>query len=745
MADEDMFGDEELFAEFDKEREPSGSFLIYEKTEDGKDDQSKFVFQVSDESSSDDSDVEDEGKAKVQEPVTESMSDTVQRLLKDSNENGINSSQNGDYNEEEEIDDTPVVSKDRQNQMSTYKLTYERNKYKRYCNIIDSTRFIQSEESAAVQILFQNNSFSRKYKTQIEEYIKSLIDTDMRGEHETLQKLDLKSSVPSCSDINDKLSVEKRTNRMYQSHAIIGCTQFYNHFVIDTLGWPLVEYNPSLTESWDIPVYELIMTDVLPLDEAECKAATKRAEKKKNSCWNCGGDHMLNDCTEPRDQRRISEARNAMMASAQQPSGPKSARYHKEATQNEDSKYGKFKPGVISDTLREALGLKPHQLPLHIYMMRILGYPPGWMEEAKSAPGLSMFDKDGNDVDNDMEEGEEPPGPTLNVEKIIEYPGFTVEPPSNIIDESDQMGYPPLQQHQLKATLLAHTQMQEAMKRQLEEDEEDISTKRQKLDTSDMDLDDESGVTVIGCDPPLPPDTPPGRPPMPLSTPPPTPDENSRQSSKQLSRESSTGRSDSPTLAELEEKYQLLQKTLNESGDDNDMAEIVVLDSCDDDSQSSEVIGEKSSDPIEIDSVNDGDDSTCPIEIANDSIDSTEDFEFIKPQLNRVGSVTSIQTFGELGTGSPASSNPGTPVHNPFPDDKPSFKGTVSVSKNYGTPILKRAGSIDTLPSDSKFSQGIEDHIPFENLPEATGRFGAIRKIVDKIRKINPMGRKKKK
>lgn len=48
-----------------------------------------------------------------------------------------------------------------------------------------------------------------------------------------------------------------------------------------------------------------------------------------------------------------------------------------------------------SDALREALGLKPHQLPIHIYRMRVLGYPPGWMEEAKSDPGLSMFDKDG--------------------------------------------------------------------------------------------------------------------------------------------------------------------------------------------------------------------------------------------------------------------------------------------------------------------------------------------------------------
>lgn len=254
-------------------------------------------------------------------------------------------------------------------------------------------------------------------------------------------------------------------------------------------------------------------------------------------------------------------------------------------------------------------------------------------------------------------------------------------------------------------------------------------------------ISDESGVTVIGVNPPLPPETPPCRPPIPLTTPPPTPDENSRQSFKQSSRESSNSRSDSPSLEELEEKYKLIQKTLDDAGDD----EVVVLDSCDDDSQSSVVEGEQSCNPIEIDSFNDGSDSKHAIEIANDSIDSTEDFEFIKPQLTRVGSTTSIQTFGELGTGSPASSNPGTPVQNPFSEDKPLFKGTVSVSKDYGTPILRRSGSFDVLPSDSKFSQGIEDHIPFENLPDATGRFGAIRKVVEKIRKINPMKKKKKK
>lgn len=49
-----------------------------------------------------------------------------------------------------------------------------------------------------------------------------------------------------------------------------------------------------------------------------------------------------------------------------------------------------------SDVLREALGISTQQLPPYIYQMRILGYPPGHLENAKqSTSGLTMFDKHG--------------------------------------------------------------------------------------------------------------------------------------------------------------------------------------------------------------------------------------------------------------------------------------------------------------------------------------------------------------
>lgn len=57
-------------------------------------------------------------------------------------------------------------------------------------------------------------------------------------------------------------------------------------------------------------------------------------------------------------------------------------------------------------------GLRDDELPKHIYKMRQLGYPPGWLLEAEATnSGLAMFDKHGREVDLDgdlMEDGQVP-------------------------------------------------------------------------------------------------------------------------------------------------------------------------------------------------------------------------------------------------------------------------------------------------------------------------------------------------
>jgi len=64
-------------------------------------------------------------------------------------------------------------------------------------------------------------------------------------------------------------------------------------------------------------------------------------------------------------------------------------RYHVDSEQ----KYADHRPGVISEELRNALGLRPNQLPLHIYHMRVFGYPPGYLTEMiETRSGITLFD-----------------------------------------------------------------------------------------------------------------------------------------------------------------------------------------------------------------------------------------------------------------------------------------------------------------------------------------------------------------
>lgn len=87
---------------------------------------------------------------------------------------------------------------------------------------------------------------------------------------------------------------------------------------------------------------------------------------------------------------------------------------------DEDQKYADFKPGKISINLKEALGLRNNELPPYIYRMRVLGYPPGWVEEAfESQSELSLFDSNGKMVGTSKKNECK-----VDPDKIIEYVGF---------------------------------------------------------------------------------------------------------------------------------------------------------------------------------------------------------------------------------------------------------------------------------------------------------------------------------
>lgn len=70
-----------------------------------------------------------------------------------------------------------------------------------------------------------------------------------------------------------------------------------------------------------------------------------------------------------------------------------------------------------------------------------------------------------------------------------------------------------------------------------------------------------------------------------------------------------------------------------------------------------------------------------------------------------------------------------------------------SMSSSFGTPVLERSLSMGSntpssavptgkgLPDANNFALGITEHLPFENLPKATGKYQQMKKVLDKQRK----------
>jgi hypothetical protein len=84
--------------------------------------------------------------------------------------------------------------------------------------------------------------------------------------------------------------------------------------------------------------------------------------------------------------------------------------------------------------------------------------------------------------------------------------------------------------------------------------------------------------------------------------------------------------------------------------------------------------------------------------------------------------------------------NQSTPRRSSIPNSSQISKSFISFStprsasifKEYGTPI--GVDSARPLPDPEKFSSNITEHIPYENLPNATGMFEKMQNVVKKVR-----------
>uniref|UniRef100_G3SCW4 Zinc finger CCHC-type containing 8 n=1 Tax=Gorilla gorilla gorilla TaxID=9595 RepID=G3SCW4_GORGO len=307
----------------------------------------------------------------------------------------------------------------------------------------------------------------------------------------------------------------------------------------------------------------------------------------------------MKDCPMPRNAARISEKRKEYMDACGEANNQNfQQRYHAEEV---EERFGRFKPGVISEELQDALGVTDKSLPPFIYRMRQLGYPPGWLKEAElENSGLALYDgKDGTDGETEVGEIQQNKSVTYDLSKLVNYPGFNISTPRGIPDEWRIFGSIPMQACQQKdvfANYLTSNFQAPGVKsgnKRSSSHSSPGSPKKQKKESNsagspaDMELDSDMEVPrgsqsseSFQFQPPLPPDTPPlprgtpppvFTPPLPKGTPPLTPSD-----SPQTRTASGAVDEDALTLEELEEQQRRIWAALEQAESVNSDSDVPV-------------------------------------------------------------------------------------------------------------------------------------------------------------------------
>ncbi|TEA41354.1 hypothetical protein DBR06_SOUSAS7910024 [Sousa chinensis] len=449
------------------------------------------------------------------------------------------------------------------------------------------------------QILFMNNVISKQYHQEIEEFVSNLVKRFEEQQKNDVEKTSF-NLLPQPSSVmleEDHKVEESSAVNNKEAFSVVGSVLYFTNFCLDKLGQPLLNENPQLTEGWEIPKYQQVFSHIVSLEGQEIQVKAKRP---KPHCFNCGSEeHQMKDCPMPRNAARISEKRKEYMDACGETSSQNfQQRYHAEEV---EERFGRFKPGVISEELQDALGVTDKSLPPFIYRMRQLGYPPGWLKEAElETSGLALYDgKDGADGETEAGEVQQNKIVTYDLSKLVNYPGFNISTPRGIPDEWRMFGSIPMQPCQQKDVFANYltSNFQAPSVRSSSKRSSSLprpsSPKKQKKEGSlaaspaDMELDSDAEVPhgspsseTFQFQPPLPPGTPPlprstpppiFTPPLPKGTPPLTPSD-----SPQTRTASATMDEDALTLEELEEQQRRIWAALEQAESVNSDSDIPV-------------------------------------------------------------------------------------------------------------------------------------------------------------------------
>lgn len=333
------------------------------------------------------------------------------------------------------------------------------------------------------KVMFRDESVSRQYRQQIKDFLHSLVQSkpsqDINVSSLILEVWDNKDS---SKDQDLSISIEDNNAPQLQLNDTTKSTD-----ICDSLF--TIDKKPNFLNDLDVPTYGQKYEDITE----ESDSVKRKDCAPKLNCFNCNGNHNFRDCPLPKNQNNINKNRKEFMKNNT------GVRYH----MSEAQRFSHMIPGQLSHKLRKALGLKDNQLPKHIYRMRLLGYPPGWLEEARlQHSGLSLFNSDGiAETDPNEEEGEiitDVDRDQYDIKKIYDFPGFNVPSPPGSIDDSHKYRAPKIQPIQSKEIMLLYLQGKKT--------DDGYKRKKLKLSTpivntldmsSDMEIEDMGAENVV--------------------------------------------------------------------------------------------------------------------------------------------------------------------------------------------------------------------------------------------------------
>ncbi|NXK32662.1 ZCHC8 protein, partial [Piprites chloris] len=628
---------------------------------------------------------------------------------------------------------------------------------KRKLNILTRPSGISVENSKVdgplLQILFMNNVISKRYHQEIEDFVFSLVQKYEEQKKSEQEKTHLNAKPQPSSVVLEedcKTASSSSAKKMKEAFSVVGSVVYFTNFCLDKLGQPILNENPQLTEGWEIPKYQQVFSQILSLEGQEIQVKPKRP---KPHCFNCGSeDHQMKDCPKPRNAARISEKRKEFLEACGDTSNQNfQQRYHVEEV---EERFGKFKPGVISGVLQDALGVTDKSLPPFIYRMRQLGYPPGWLKEAEMEhSGLALYDGKG---DGDAEDEESPQHKriTYDVSKLVNYPGFNISTPSGIPDEWQIFGSIPMQPSQQKdvfAHYLSNFQAPstKSSNKRAAPQSKSHHSKRPREDSlevaaADMDLDSDLEAAQrsqtpnsFQFQPPLPPGSPSMStpPPIPRGTPPLTPPQPSTPTRSPVPRTAPLNPSsdipqpkivdsvmdeDTLTLEELEEQQRLIWAALEQAESTNSDSDIPV----DTPLTGNSVTSSPSRNEVDLVAEGRSPEKVIPVESGfSDMSDQIAENEHSVTSPNPGDTLLDLKENPENAVSEGVLDNT-VPAPNPEVDD-----GENTGGNKVTTSTESSAKKSSLVPDRSKFAEGITP-FEFENMAESTGVYLRIRSVL---------------